>query len=142
MSFLTSAEVRSLLTQPIPEFDLTYTRGALGALIVATHGQPFLTQAVAFELVEYLNEQQRKEATPADVEVAITRALESGGEYFANVWSDAGEHGQAILRALVQGQPPPDSPEAHRWLHEHDVLNDAGTFAVPMMERWAKEHAG
>ena len=70
----------------------------------ATRGQPFLTQAVAFELVQFMNEQQRKEATTADVETAITSALESGGEYFANVWSDAGASGQAILREIARGQ--------------------------------------
>jgi hypothetical protein len=58
-------------------------------------------QAVAFELVQFMNEQHRKEAAPADMETAITRALESGGEYFANVWSDAGKEGQAILREIT-----------------------------------------
>ncbi len=48
-----------------PEFDQIYTAGALDALLDATAGQPFLTQAVAFELVQYLNEGQRREATPA-----------------------------------------------------------------------------
>ncbi|MEK7676490.1 MAG: ATP-binding protein [Verrucomicrobiota bacterium] len=141
VSFLTPDEVLPLLTQPIPEFDLTYAPGALEALIEATHGQPFLTQAVAFELVQYLNEQQRKGATPADAEMAISRALESSGDYFANVWSDAGERGQAILRAFARGQPPPDFPDARLRLREHDVLNDEGKFAVPMMERWVKENA-
>jgi hypothetical protein len=80
--------------------------------------------------------------SPADVETAIARALESGGEYFANVWSDARPEGQAILGALVRGTPPPNDAGASRWLREHDVLTDAGQFAVPMMERWVRERAG
>jgi len=117
---------------------MTYASGALEAIIEATNGQPFLTQAVAFELLQFLNEQQRREATPKDVEEAIARALGSGGEYFANVWSDAGNQGQAILCAVAKGERPPDFPEARKWLREHDVLNDAGEFAVPMVERWVK----
>jgi hypothetical protein len=139
VSFLTRDEVLPLLTQPIPAFDLTYAPDALEAIYTATHGQPFLTQAVAFELVQYLNEYQRKEATPTDVEEAITRALVSGGEYFANVWSDAGTEGRALLWALVKGETPPDFPAAYTWLCEHDVLNASGAFAVPMVECWVRE---
>jgi len=139
VSFLTREEVLPLLTRPIPEFDMTYAAGALDALFAATAGQPFLTQATAFELVQLLNEQQRKEATPEDVEEAQARALVSGGEYFANVWSDAGAEGQAILRAIVRGESPPDFPGARVWLREHDVLTDAGEFAVPLVRRWVRE---
>jgi hypothetical protein len=116
-------------------------RGDVVALFAATAGQPFLTQATAFELVQLLNEQQRKEATPADVETAIARALVSGGEYFANVWSDAGAEGQAILRAIGRAESPSDFPGARAWLREHDVLDDAGAFAVPMVRRWVQEKA-
>jgi hypothetical protein len=139
ISFLKREEVLPLLTAPIPEFDMTYAPGALDAILDATCGQPFLTQALAFELVQFLNEQQRKEATPADVEESIRRALVSGSAYFDNVWSDARAEGQAILRALTRSEPPPDFPRARAWLREHDVLNDAGTFAVPMVERWVKK---
>ena len=142
VSFLRPDDVRPLLTQPIPEFDLTYAPGAVEAVITATGCQPFLVQAVAFELVQYLNEQQRKEARPADAETAITRAVESAGEYFANIWSDAGPQGQAILRALARATPPPEEPKALRWLCDHDVLANASQFAVPMIERWVRERAG
>ncbi len=169
VSFLQPDDVRPLLTKPIPEFDLTYASGAVEAVIAATRCQPFLVQAVAFELVQYLNEpqQQRKEAMPADVETAITRALESGGEYFANVWSDAGAEGQGILQEIARtgvaadvsrrqsfrhpasgiGDQDQDqrgltstASGALKWLREHDVLDDAGCFAVPMVERWVREN--
>jgi hypothetical protein len=138
VSFLGREDVELLLTRPIPEFDMKYTPGALDAVVAATSCQPFLTQAVAFELVQYLNEQQRREATPADVETAIARALVSGGEYFANVWSDAGAEGQAILRALAACEMPPEFPAARAWLREHDVLDGEGRFAVEMMRRWVR----
>jgi hypothetical protein len=138
VSFLIREEVIPLLTRPVPEFDMTYAPGALEALLDATAGHPFLTQAVAFELVQFLNEQQRKEATPGDIETAIVRALESSSEYFANVWYDAGSEGQAVLRALVRSEPPPDLPGARKWLRDHDVLKDGDTFAVPLVKRWVR----
>jgi hypothetical protein len=139
ISFLTREEVFPLLTQPIPEFDMTYALGALDTLFAATAGQPFLTQATAFELVQLLNEQERREATTADVEAAQARALVSGGEYFANVWSDAGAEGQAILRAVIKGETPPEFARARTWLIEHDVLNADGDFAVEMVRRWVRD---
>jgi len=139
VSFLPREDVELLLTKPIPEFDMTYAEGALDTIIEATNGQPFLTQAVAFELVQSLNEQHRKEATPGDVAEAISRAIVSSSVYFANVWTDAQEQGQAILAALATGDTPPDDPSARAWLRENNVLNDAGDFAVPMVRCWVSE---
>jgi len=109
------------------------------AIYNMTKGQPFLTQAVAFELVQYLSQQHRREATVSDVEDAASHALESGGEYFSNLWNDAGDGGRAILGALVAGETVPTSPKARRRLKEQDVLNGAGKFAVPKVERWVRE---
>jgi hypothetical protein len=141
ISFLSWQEVIPLLTRPIPEFDVTYAPGTLEAIFAATNGQPFLTQAVAFELIQLLNEQQRKEATPADVDAALAQALVSGGEYFANVWHDTNSEGRIILRALATDTPQPDFPEVRAWLRGRDILNEAGVFAVPMMQRWVRERA-
>lgn len=138
VGFLNRDDVFLLLTKPIPGFDLEYTPTALKAIFAATNGQPFLTQAVAFELVEFLNEQRRKKATIRDVNVAISRALTSGDSYFANVWSDAGEKGQALLSAIAKGETAPGSPTALAWLKEHDVLDHKGKFAVPMLKQWVQ----
>jgi hypothetical protein len=141
VSFLTRADVELLLTKPIPEFDMTYAPGALDALVAATNCHPFLTQAVAFELVQSLNEGQRREATAADVEEAIRRALVSGDAYFVNVWGDAGPEGQAVLSALAAGRTPPEFPAASAWLREHDVIGADGDFAVEMLRRWVASKA-
>lgn len=136
VSFLKREEVSLLLTKPIPEFNLIYEEGALETIFIATNGQPFLTQAVAFELVQLVNEQHHKFAGTIDAETAITRALVSGGEYFANLWSDASQQGQAILLNKAKGNKQSDSREAQKWLFQHDVLNEVGEIAVPMVKQW------
>ncbi|MAF09401.1 hypothetical protein CMK11_03030 [Candidatus Poribacteria bacterium] len=138
---LSRDEVTPLLTEPIPDFGMTYAPGALDAALDETQGQPYLTQAVAFELVQHMNEERRTEATPDDVEAAVVQGLESGDPYFANVWSDAGSDGQSILRARLADEPLPDHPEAMRWLVENDVLHADAAFVVPMAERWMRERA-
>jgi hypothetical protein len=138
VSLLRREEVIPLLTKPVPDFALTYEPGALEALIEPTNGQPFLTQAVASELVQVLNEQRRRNATSADVELAVLRAMESGGEYLANLWTDAGSDGQAVMLALAAGDNPPHCPEGLVRIREMDVLNASGDFAVPLVRSWVR----
>jgi hypothetical protein len=142
VSFLTREEVIPLLTRPIPEFDMTYADGALEAVWRATNGQPFLTQVVAFQLVELLNSQQRKEATASDVEAALDRALVRNSEYFESIWLGADAEGQSVLTAVAQGSASPPRSPAYAALREQDVLTEAGTFAVPMVERWVRQKVG
>jgi hypothetical protein len=137
VSFLTFEEIRPLLTKPIPEFDLDYAPGTLEAIFTATNGQPFLTQAVAFSLVQLLNETKRRRAELADVEAAIVeRTLDAAEPYFANVRHDAGEAGKAMMLALARGETPPEDRATRQRLRDLDVLTDAGDFAVPMMRMW------
>ena len=150
--YLEPQNVHDLLTGPIPEFDLTYAPGAIEDIINATHCHPFLVQAVGFELVQYLNEKQLKEATSADVEVAISRVLESNGEYFAGIWSDAGPAGQVILRDSAQGVAGPQRAAdwrnrgavesvAWEWLREREFLEADSAITVPMLKRWVLANA-
>lgn len=138
VSFLKPEEVITLLTQPIPDFGLTYTSSALDEILLATNCQPFLTQAVAFELVQFMNEKHQSEATSDDVKEAVNRALVSGGAYFGSIWNDSGEEGRAILRSIVKGEIPPVYSTARTWLEKSDVLNERGVFAVPMVHEWVK----
>jgi hypothetical protein len=140
VSFLKREDVITLLTEPTPDFNMQYAPGALDALVNTTNCQPFLTQAVAFELVQLLNEENRTLACMSDIENSITQAFDSGSSYFHNVWTDAKEQGQTVLRAIAHGDPAPQLPEALTWLREHDVLTHTNSFAVPMMERWVRNH--
>ncbi len=140
VSYLPREDLVPLLTRPMPNFGLTYEDGAIDSALDATAGQPFLTQAVGFELVQHLNEHDlKKVASKDDVAEAVRRALSTGGEYFANVWSDAGSDGQAVLSAVAAGRELPDDARTIKRLQEHDVLDKRLQFVVPMVERWIRE---
>jgi hypothetical protein len=136
---LTSEEARLLVTEPEQDFPLRYASGALEALLAATACHPLLTQAVAYELIERLNLAERTEATVEDIDAAIEAALVSASAYFDNVWLDAKEEGQAVLRARVRDEEIPAFPKAERWLVDREVLTDEGKFVVPVMERWVRQ---
>jgi hypothetical protein len=139
VSFLGPDDVRQLLTRPTPTFRMTYAPGAIDAIVTATHGQPFLAQALASELVHHMNRERRKQATINDVTAAIGETLERSAEFFADLWFSRSEPERDVLRAVARGNrhPPVSSPIA-RGLREYDVLNDEGEFAVPLVQWWVQ----
>jgi hypothetical protein len=140
VSFLEDEDVRQLLTNPTPTFNLTYDPDALAAIGHATNGQPFLTQVLASELVHHMNSEHRKRARRTDVDAAITEALERSADYFADLWSSRSDDQRAVLRDIASGTRPALTSRVVRELVEYDVLNLAGDFAVPMVGRWVQEH--
>jgi hypothetical protein len=138
VGFLAPGEVRQLLTRPTPTFRMTYAPGAVEAILDATRGQPFLTQALAYELVQHLNRVHRRQARPDDVEAAIADMLERSAEYFADVWASRSDAERAILLDVARGRRHPPVTAEARGLREYDLLDDQGGFAVPLVERWIK----
>ena len=140
VSFLGPDDVRQLLTRPTPSFRLAYEPEALSAIQRATNGQPFLTQALASELVHHMNRVRRKTATEPDVEIAIGEVLETSGEYFADLWSSRNDAERAVLREIAKGFPQPPVTTVARGLRDYDILNDSGEFAVPLVKRWVQQN--
>ena len=138
VSFLKFEDVRLLLEKPIPEFKNSYAPGVIETIFEATHGQPLLTQAVAFKLFGLLRDDRRTEATPEDVKEAINEAIEDEPGYFANIWADAGQQGQEILTSIAMGNAPSGNPETIRPLERNDVLNKQLQFYVPMVRTWVR----
>ena len=67
-----------------------------------TRRQPYLVQALCYELVNYLNVENRREATLADVELAtVQRALESAHLYFAEMWRQLDDEQRALVRTVA-----------------------------------------
>jgi len=134
VSFLRRDEIVPLLTAPVPEFDMSYAPRSVDLIFDKTKGQPCLTQGLASELVDLLNEDGRREARPEDVLEAANRSLETTcAEYLANVWHDAGKEGQEILAAAIRGGRIPEHPAAERWLRDNDIMDERGVIVVPMV---------
>ena len=135
VSFLTLDEFRPMLESPVPGFNLRYAKGVLEELVEQTHGQPFLTQAVAKELVDLLNDEKRHEASLRDLAEAIQRAMRSAEEYFNNVWSDIPPQERTILTDLVNGHNILPGINCNT-LREMDLLDKEGRITMPLFRRW------
>jgi hypothetical protein len=138
VSFLHDADIRKLLTEPIPKFRLRYAQGSLDAILAATRGQPFLTQVLASELVHHLNRENRKQAEPQDIEIVIGDVLQRSAEYFADFWLSRTPEEQQVLRAVARDEPQPIVTSVTRALRDYDVLDDSGRFAVPLIMQWVQ----
>ncbi len=100
LSFLAPDDARELITQPVP--NLQYASHVDDAIIQLTHGQPYLLQAMASELVNDLNAQKRLVATPDDLDVAIEKVLVTAQAYFFFTWQeDCSEAEREMLRTMA-----------------------------------------
>lgn len=102
LSFLAPEDARELITEPVPL--LQYESGVIEQIIGLTHCQPYLLQAIASDLVNYLNSEKRMLATAADLEVAVEKVLVTSQAYFFYTWTeDCSEAEREVLRTIATG---------------------------------------
>ncbi|KAB8331742.1 ATP-binding protein [Scytonema tolypothrichoides VB-61278] len=114
VGFMEAGATHQILANPsIEDFPLDYTPEALDKIYELTHGQPYLVQLVAFQLVRRYNEQVFETGraryhilTIGEVEAVVNDSefFQRGRYYFDGVWGQAarGAAGQrAILQALA-----------------------------------------
>jgi len=110
ISYLDPAAARALILLLTRTYPIRYEEQAVEAILEATRAHPFLVQAVCFELIQYLNSQQRRAAGPSDqviltdAQEAIDRAIRSALPYFHNLWARCTVTEQVILANLSFGQ--------------------------------------
>jgi len=147
LGYLSKDDARILITNPIDDFSLNYEGGENGEvvnkIIDVTSCQPYLVQALCFELVNYLNTQHRKEARMDDIDVAIEKVLVSVDNYFYYIWnSECSEKEKEILKRLVSNRPlKGDEEEINSLLRKEIIENVNGNFRfkVELMKKWIKK---
>lgn len=158
MLYLNPCEAQELLTDPEPDFALTYVPGLVDEILQLTQCHPNLLQLIGASLVMEANERHTSTATTAMLEAAIPRAFTLGTSYFTNVWDEFTgtlnnpeeiHAGQTILKAMAEGQPLPSNlnPTARAALrrmvryHVLKVENGHYDFEIPLIKRWVQERA-
>ncbi|RAM52157.1 MAG: ATP-binding protein [Hapalosiphonaceae cyanobacterium JJU2] len=109
ISYLKENEARQLIERPVKDFTLRYEPDAVERVLQLTRCHPFLVQLLCSEIVAYKNEQDpsvRRLAKLADVEAAVTEALNTGGFFFADIQNNQVDAtGRDILRLIAaQGE--------------------------------------
>ncbi len=156
VSYLAEEEARQLITEPVPQFAVSYQPGSVERILEVTRCQPYLVQALCYELVNRLNAEGTKEAAAADVDAAMAGALESAHLYFAEMWRQQEAQQRLLLRrageapegcALAQlaaaaGATPEQVEVDLKKLQSRSILEQVGPdqwrFQVPMVAAWVK----
>lgn len=112
-------------------------------ILQITHHQPYLLQAVASDLVDYLNIQQRTRATMTDLAEAIQRMLVTVELYFQNTWEeDLTEPERALLLTYLRANgeiDPIANKEVLHGLVQNDifeVVESRHVFVIDLFKRW------
>lgn len=161
ISYLSPAETRQLVAQPVGDFALRYETAAVDRVIALTRGHPFLVQLLCAEIVALKNEQppaQRRLARAADVETAVSPALQHGSFFFADIEQNQVDRvGREVLRLMAghdEGEATPRLElvafvpslmaleESLLRLQQRELIEpvDGGyAFQVEMVRRWFAE---
>lgn len=163
ITFLSNAEVRRLITEPVAQYSIEYDPLAIENIISLTAGHPYFTQLLLHEVVVYHNETERSYITAADIEQAVSRVMERGEAHFKYIWTESNETQQKMMRLLAEGLvgkrelalgdmsrlnerlcgcevDENDIAELTR-LADRDILFRNGKlyrFTVPLIEKWVR----
>ena len=149
LGYLGDDEAKKLIINPIDDFTLNYDGGengeAVNRIIEVTNGQPYLTQAICHELVNYLNTEQRKTAQLNDIEVAIDKALISANTYFYYIWTtECSETEKELLKRLVDNKPLNGNESAINSLIKKEIIEEMNgnyKFKIELMKKWIEKNS-
>lgn len=141
ISYLEYDAAMQLVIAPVPHFDLTWATDDLPHRLVMRLGrQPFLLQCAMWNLVEILNNQSSKHATPADIERALDKVVEGdASNHFSHFWhtemTDATRH---ILSNLARNIQPTEGSVLNLLKRKEIVALVDGqyVFCVPLLREW------
>jgi len=167
VGYLSRAAAERLITDPWDDFRLNYEPDAIERIVQVTGGQPYLLQAVCYQVVEEMN-RRLKQTGPqflprvalTDVEGVLDHVFTTGYYYFEAVWDELARDEQLVLAALGQvagaegwggraeserllpGRLTPEALDA-AWkrLEARDMLEWDGErvrFTVELVRRWVQ----
>ncbi len=119
------------------------------AIVEALTRQPLgrTVQLICYEVVERLNRERRRRATPADVAAVIPAVFERGSQYFREFWEETlgPEQRQALVSLVQEGEIGAGGQAAVKFLIAKEVLEPMeGTyrFQVPLVRLWVAQKVG
>ncbi len=162
VSLLPREDTKALVRLAERNGSLRWPRESVDRVWVLTHGHPYLTQALCWEVWERLHEEEPEEpptVRPEDVDAAVPATLERSANALQWLWDGLGPAEKVVAAALAQAGPGPvteealarilqesgvrlvirELEEAPRLLQEWDILEPADPgyrFRVELLRRW------
>jgi ligand-binding sensor domain-containing protein/AAA+ ATPase superfamily predicted ATPase len=100
VSYLTPNDTRRLITEPIKE-RVVYGRGVVESIIRLTAGQPFYTQVICQNIVDFLNEQKRHYVLGTDVMTIVEEVINNPLPQMIYFWEALSDDEKLVLALMA-----------------------------------------
>ena len=137
--FLDRATSLDLLQHPLPELDL-FSAAVAEKIYAQTGGQPMLVQTCAWNLVNRLNEDDRRDVTDADLAAVFDRILTGKGSYFRDTLDALRPETRLAFEHLVLESTEITDRTHLRRLRERLLIDAAGQPTMPLLTQWLQEN--
>jgi ligand-binding sensor domain-containing protein/protocatechuate 3,4-dioxygenase beta subunit len=101
VGFLSEKDTYRLVTEPVAE-RVVYGRGAVDMIYRLTAGQPFYTQVLCQNTVDYLNEHERNWMTVADLQHVIADIVDNPLPQMIYTWDVLSDDEKLVLSLLAE----------------------------------------
>jgi hypothetical protein len=128
ITFLSAAEMRRLILEPVAAYNVEYDPLAINRIIGVTAGHPYFTQLLLHEMMVYHNETERNYLTVSDVNQVLTRIIQRGEAHFKYIWAESSAAERQVLLALTDllaGTAGAAETRLREWLRERGYQDEA-----------------
>jgi hypothetical protein len=123
VGFLSENDTFRLITEPV-EGRVVYGRGVVDVIYRLTAGQPFYTQVLCQNMVDYLNEQQQNWVTLADLTHVIADIIDNPLPQMIYTWDVLSDDEKLVLSLLAETLPDGNDYATARELRASVKAND------------------
>ena len=102
ISFLSEAETKQLIIEPVKNYNMIYDSLALEKIYRLTFGHPYFTQLLCHALVEVHNTDKKNYITVQEVDHELTRIIERGQMHFDFIWDRSSLIERLVMTALTK----------------------------------------
>jgi GAF domain-containing protein len=140
VGFLSPKESRSLISEPVSFYAVTYMDEVIAEIIRLTGGQPYFIQQICWKCIDLLNESRSSRDVTLDVLNKAVNDVVRNNSILEMLWKDEiNENSQAILRVLADWYGSNDShPMPGEVLKEEAGLTKKA-FHVALDELFVKQ---
>ena len=108
VGFLSSKDTLRLIQEPV-EGKVVYGRGAVQAICRLTAGQPFYTQVICQNMIDYLNEHEQNWITLADLASVTAEIVDHPLPHMIYAWDGLSDDEKLVLSLLSEVLPDGDT---------------------------------
>lgn len=101
VGFLSPNDARRLVVEPVAD-RVAYGRGTVDRIYRLTSGQPFYTQVICQNAVDYLNEHKQNWVSPGDLEKSVDEILDNPLPQMIYSWGGLSDDEKLVLSLLAE----------------------------------------